>query len=515
MNGKSEKIRIDGCGLRLRRGGRFWMYEGAEVHRSFVLGHTYPDHSQVVVCEVPISDRLRANEDRLMKRGDFLRFGLLNALSTACATAGLESSTTEPRPVAVEAPSPSLAPGKEVDLVVSDVALLDPQTGNLTLHTTVVIDEGRIRAIGNDGHWIPDTTIDGKGAVLLPGLVEAHAHLREADESALEDYLEAGITTLRDMNGRPHVLRWRDEIANHARMGPRLIVASPTVANISSPHQGFPTPKTAEAGREVVDRFVSEGYDFIKIYTFLPTTAFDGIMARASERGVRVAGHAPLGVSLETLLASGLWSLEHETGLAEAVATPASAKLDAKDHRGVFQGVEIDEKRLEEVAQMVARHGVWQVATMVYWENVPPPEIARRAWEDPDVRALGHRSRLQIVKALYEAGAPLAVGSDSDAGEHLSATAIWDEMELMVEAGLPPLHVVKAATAEGARMLGLGDVGQMRVGAEADLVLVRCNPAENIRCIRDPIAVIRRGELVRHDESLQRNRDQGIDGLSH
>lgn len=167
--------------------------------------------------------------------------------------------------------------------------------------------QGRIVALPpNDQRWAAAQVVDGSGGVLMPGFVDVHVHLREAPESALTDYLRAGITTVRDMNGRPQVLKWRDEIQRGSRLGPRIVAGSPTVANISSPKEGYPTPKTTKQGRALVDGFVRQGYDFIKIYTFLPADAFKGITERALELGVRVAGHAPLAVSFEKLMSSGL-----------------------------------------------------------------------------------------------------------------------------------------------------------------------------------------------------------------
>lgn len=392
------------------------------------------------------------------------------------------------------APPPQADP---IDLVIVRATVLDPETGVLTPDRAVLIEDGRVLDIvATRSAPAARQTVDVEGGVLLPGFVDAHVHLREADESALLDYLRAGVTTVRDMNGRPGLLAWRDQIEAGTRAGPRMVVGSPTIANLSSPRQGFPTPTNADEAAAMVDRFRAEGYDFIKIYTFLPPDAFRGVADHSLSREFRFAGHAPIGVPFEDLLGSGLWSLEHLTGFAEAVATDASASADAEDNRGVFQAVEIDPARMARYARMALENGVWTVATLTYWDTTPPPGPAREAWNDPELRRLGHRSRRAMLKGLHDAGAPIAVGTDSDAGDDIAATAYWDELAAMVDAGLPPRAVIQAATIGGADMLRLPDLGRMSRGAIADLVVLRCDPIADMTCARQPVWVIRQGEVV-------------------
>jgi adenine deaminase len=80
-------------------------------------------------------------------------------------------------------------------------------------------------------------------------------------------------------------------------------------------------------------------------------------------------------------------------------------------------------------------------------------------------------------------------------------TAIHDELDHLVEAGLSPLDALRAATLEPARFLGLdGEAGIIRPGARADLILLRTNPLQNIRGVRQIEGVVLAGVPYRRDD---------------
>ena len=110
--------------------------------------------------------------------------------------------------------------------------------------------------------------------------------------------------------------------------------------------------------------------------------------------------------------------------------------------------------------------------------DTEPPVKAEPLWQ----RLEGHRATVsRNARALLDAGAPLAVGSDGPVG-----LATHLEMELMVEGGLTPRQVLVAATVGGAQLLGLSrEVGTVEPGKRADLVVLRSDPLADIRNARD------------------------------
>lgn len=378
---------------------------------------------------------------------------------------------------------------------------------------TILIRDGRIMAVGPVDAVTYDaaqvTEIDGRGRFVMPGLVDAHVHLRESTDEALIRYLRAGVTTVRDMNGRPFLLEWRDQIAAGDRAGPTLFVASPTLGNFTSPREGYPTPQTPEEGRLAVRQFYETGYDWIKVYSFLPAAAFAGIIDEAQRLGVPVAGHVPVEVGAE-VFAGGMRSIEHLTEYPDASLAESDRNRAEEDLRTVFHAGQLDLGKLEDIANRTVGAGIWNVPTIVWFDRNLPTTRVLTAWRSRELRAEGARNRRMIVRRLHEAGAHMAVGTDSDGlGEHLSPFAILDELRAMTEAGLTPAEALQAATAGGAMLLGgLDEFGTVDVGKRADLLVLFCNPTQDLSCLADIEWVIARGRLPVYEVDRERSRTQ-------
>ena len=363
---------------------------------------------------------------------------------------------------------------------------------------TVLIEDHQIIALGqNEKIAIPEGTyiIDGTAKFLIPGLVDAHVHLRHADTTDLLSYLKAGVTTIREMNGRPFLLDWRKQIEKGALLGPTLYVASPTIGNFSSPREGYPTPTTIAQVDSTINRFAEQGYDWIKVYTFLPSDMFIPIIEAAARHGIPVGGHPPLGISFDDMLK--MKSIEHLLGYLDPLMTKEAISLDEEDMRGVFHAVDYDKEGLIKLAQKTNLAGVWNCPTILFFDHRVPTERVRKAWEQPHLRKLGHENRVAIVKALHEAGADLVVGTDSDAGDDLPAEAIHEELANMLEAGMSAYQVLNAATNKAAEFLGgQSEFGTISVGKRADLIMLEHNPFEDLSSIKSPIHVMSRGNLI-------------------
>ena len=386
------------------------------------------------------------------------------------------------------------------DLAIVGVDVLTMDDDEWLVDQTVLVEGARITAIGSRARVVVPPgarVLEGQGRVLMPGLVDAHVHLRRAEQDALVRYLEAGITTARDMNGRPFVLDWRDWIEAGEFVGPRLRVASPALGNWSSPKEGYPTPETRAEAEDVVRRVHAVGYDWIKVYSFLPPEGFRGVVDAAGRLGMPVGGHVPIDTGLAEALRLGIRSVEHLTEYVASALTPEQRALDEADFRSVFGAGEVDWSVIDALIEATVAARAWNVPTLVWFDRNLPAPMAEGAWSDPDLRAQGARNRREIVRRLHAAGARLAVGTDSDAGGDLPADAIHDEIAAMVETGLEPAAVLRLATVGGARLLGLGaEQGAVRVGQRADLLLLRCDPRGDLSCLRSPEVVVTAGRVV-------------------
>jgi hypothetical protein len=171
---------------------------------------------------------------------------------------------------------------------------------------TAIVREGKIAEIGPAATVrLPEGAIriNGRDKFLMPGLADMHVHLES--EHDLDVYLAHGITTLRNMSGRPGHLKLRDEIQNETRLGPTLYVATPM---LDGDPPVWPTSRiilNAIQAETAVLEYKKTGYDFIKIYSLLSTVAFDGIITAAKKHGMRVVGHVPSYTGITRVLESG------------------------------------------------------------------------------------------------------------------------------------------------------------------------------------------------------------------
>lgn len=421
-------------------------------------------------------------------------------------------------------------------IVGTDVVAVD--TGELARNQTVLVEHGRIVHVGPaDQAEIPKRfdRVDGHGKFLAPGLADMHAHV--VDPSELRLYLASGVTFLRVMWGHPIVLELRQSVTSGAIPGPEIYTSGPVTDGEPRMHYGTAGVSTPEQARAAVRAQIDAGYDFIKVYSRLNRSSFDAIAAAAKQQGVRFAGHVPDSVPLEHAMRSGMASMEHLMGIAEATLADGAASTNfrwyvpgftefaTKVGRGDLRLEEIfDERKLRRVAQLAAETGIWNVPTLVTLRgHLLTKQEKEQRWRSQTVRYLppGVKSfwrtldammaepvgdyaagleklravDLARIKALHAAGAGLLAGTDAANPYVLWGSGVVDELELFVEAGLTPLEALRTATTNAAEYLGrTGEMGIVRTGARADLVLLGANPLVDVAAYREVAGVMAAGK---------------------
>jgi|GEM_PF-307593 len=389
---------------------------------------------------------------------------------------------TELDGVGCPAPERAPPPGRiSPDRVVAftDVNLVPMTALEVVARQTVLVEGGRIAAVGDTGTVeIPPEAvlIDARGLFLLPGLADMHVHL---GRDTLEQYLENGVTTVRNMWGFPDVHAMQSEIAAGTLAGPNIYSTSPGL-DASPPTWPYTQivndPSQAEA---VVARQQANGWQTLKIYQKLSRASYDAIVASAKRHGMDFVGHTPTDVGLERVLEAGQRSIEHLGGYERL--------LNGTGQRGPAGWAAVDPAGMPVLAEKSRLRGAWNCPTLAIQLNIgqslPPGDRQRAAM-----------NRRRMVKALQDAGAGLLVGTDSGIGITAPGTSIHDELDQFVEAGLSPYQALLGATRNAAVFLGEeGEFGVIRPGARADLLLVEGNPLLDLHTLRHPLGVMTRG----------------------
>ena len=402
----------------------------------------------------------------------------------------------------------------------------------------VMIENGRVSLIGDaDQFSVAEdvTSVDAEDYFLMPGLTEMHGHLpnsRMSDEDVrnlLFLYVANGVTTVRGMQGDPSQFALRSAIERGRLLGPKLYLAS-----VSMNGKSVTTPEEAsQRARE----YKVDGYDLIKTHEGMSLDVFDALAETASEVHIPFGGHVSDYVGLRHALASGQVSIDHLDNYVEALASSDDRVDEDRGLRGVGALLEsVDESRIPELVRATVEAGAWVVPTMVLWETAffnergsadvlserpevryMPPEMVDRWREAVDTRLesteieINRRIaslRRNVLTALHEGGANIAIGTDSPQIFSVPGFAMYHEMALYTEVGMTPYEVLEIGTRRPAEYFDATDeFGTVAVGRRADLLLLSANPTDDISHIRNRVGVMVNGRWIPSDEIERRLRN--------
>lgn len=431
-------------------------------------------------------------------------------------------------------------PGQEAQpkqLAITSVGVIDCTGTGTQPDMTLILTGDRITALGTAKDIAVPAgaqVIDGRGKFLIPGLWDMHAHCFHRPYLPL--FTANGVVGIRVMWGTAEHLKWRKEVADGSRPGPRMVLAGAPVDGPDPVWPGSIAVRTAEDGRKAVRTTKNDGYDFVKVYSLLPEGAYAAVAAEAKEQGIPFGGHVPEAVSAATASDLGQKSIEHLWGVAFAcsgkeeeqrkayladLARSGPAMLIAVHNRHLAKCLDsYDEAKAAALFARFARNGTWHVPTL----TVLRPKAYRgdkRFTQDPRLKYMlpsdraywarfvalpadqfpeplrVYRKEVAIVGSLHKAGVNLLAGTDTPGPYCFPGFGLHDELALLVEAGLSPMEALQTATRNPARFLGRDkDFGTVETGKLADLVLLDADPLQDITNTKRVVGVIVGGKLL-------------------
>ena len=434
-------------------------------------------------------------------------------------------------------------------LAIRHVSVIDGTGAPARADQTVVVSGNRISAIGAEGSVrVPNSAqiIDGRGRYLIPGVWDMHIHIRGSrlpgqasfareNEAVLPLYLANGITGVREMGGDmvDTVLKWRDEIAQGRRQGPRIVTSGPKLDGSNPIWPGSIPISTAEEAKAAVARVKNSGADFIKVYNSKPNIPRDAllvILAEGKRLGMRVTGHLSEDVPYSEAAAAGQ-DFEHIQFILRACSgtvkeTSLPTGFPSAQEMETITGT-FDPRVAKDLVDGFVRHRTWVTPTLniMYHQYlgtsdaaldprakyIPPRMLASwtdRARSQPpsavqapfplELRRAYYRRGQELLRIMREAGVLLLAGSDTGTSNpSYPGFSLHDELARLTEAGLPPMEVLRMATWNAAKWTGsLSTLGSIGNGKLADLVLLDADPLADIRNTERIRAVIVNGKLL-------------------
>lgn len=398
--------------------------------------------------------------------------------------------------------------------------LVDVVAGRLLGESTVLIDGTRIKAV-ESGHQTPSgaSEVDLSALTCLPGLIDDHTHLTNQTSSSeyvdkfhwnLADYvvrstvyarrtLLAGFTTVRNVgDSHNESAALRNAINAGIVVGPRIFTAGIPLSSTgghADPTNGYRMDLAGDPGVmqgiingpedavKAVRLHYKLGDDLIKIMPSggvldesasgdnpqLTIEEIEAVVATAHDYGFTVAAHAHGAEAIRRAVIGGVDSIEH----------------------GTFMN--------DEDMRLMKAHGTWYVPTIIagtfvaQMSKVPgyyPPQVAAKA------AAIGPQI-LATAGRAYRAGVKIAFGTDAAVYPHGENA---HELELMVQAGMPTMFVLQAATMHSAQLLKKDqDLGSVTPGKFADLIAVDGNPLDDIGIMKHVSFVMKAGVIYKQD----------------
>ena len=396
---------------------------------------------------------------------------------------------------------------------------------------TVVIDAGRITAVGADGEVdVPAGArmMDLAGHTVIPGMVGLHNHMfytaaggraAQANYTAPRLYLGAGVTTIRTTGSRrPYDdINVRSEINRGLMPGPRIQITAPYITGVDGATQ-MAQIGSPEQARRFVAYWASEGAEWIKAYTAITREDLAAAIDEAHRNGMKVTGHI-CSVSFREAVELGIDNIEH--GFATASDFIPTKQPDECPSNILVESA-IQGDPTGEVAQDVIRTmvdaGVPMTSTLAVYEpfvrgrptkdpatlDLMAPEVredylsAREAIDsNPDhpITDMHLEKAMAFERAFVEAGGVLAAGVDpTGLGGAIAGFGDQRNYQLLHEAGFTPEQVIQIMSLNGAKVLGMdGDLGSVEAGKLADLAIMEGDLTADPAAIRTVHLVFKDG----------------------
>ncbi|MBI3048066.1 MAG: amidohydrolase family protein [Acidobacteria bacterium] len=361
---------------------------------------------------------------------------------------------------------------------------------------TIVMSGGRITAAGASVQ-VPAgaTRVDFAGKTVMPGMINAHAHVQNQTKSMpmrddlvrrLRLYASYGITTAVSLGQvstgeQAEVIRLRDEQDRGALDRARVYTSGPSIRGL----------KTVEEVRQAVDRYVDQKVDRIKTHVTPQMTPdqYAALIDQAHRRGLRVAAHIFTLDEAKMVLERGVDLIAHSVRDRDV----DQAFINQLKDRNVGYIPTLTRDLSLVVYQSTPaffKEPFFQRGMAVYREQVEMISQAafqQKMRENPQTKVIEKalEQGTRNLKLLSDAGVTIAMGTDSGTDE-----GRWQgyfeqvEVEMMVKAGLTPMQAIVAATGAAAQVSRLDHLGTIAIGKAADLLVLDANPLQDIRNLR-------------------------------
>ena len=405
-------------------------------------------------------------------------------------------------------------------LIIKNVNIFNSEEGTLMGNKSVIVNGKTIEKIIDAGEETDTSTltIDGTGKTLMPGFFDMHGHLSRTDGIM---NIAAGVTSVRDMANSFDLPEIRDEFNNNTVIGPRILIMCGFIDQ-AGPYAGpiGKIIKSLDEGIEAIDFYHERGYQQIKLYSSIDPSWVKPLAKKAHTNGMRLSGHIPAYMIAEDAVKDGYDEIQHINMIALNflgdtidTRTPNRFSMVGK----YAHNIDLNGDAFKNFVSLLKEKDIVIDPTVSIFEGM----LTSKAGEpDPSFDTILDRLPIQVkrgfysgglpikeneiqnfknsydkllemIKALYDAGIRIVPGTDSMVG-----FGLHEELENYVKAGIPANEVLRIATINSAEVIGVdNELGSIKEGKLADMILIDGNPLEDISNIRRVELTIKDGNI--------------------
>ena len=426
-------------------------------------------------------------------------------------------------------PGAQQAPSRAI--VIDGATLVDVVDGTTVPDAVVVIEGARVKAAGGRGEVTPPAgarVIDARGKFVLPGLTDMHVHFRDWMP---ELFLAHGVTSVLDVaNPTEWILALKEGVEDGNIRGPRIFTTGGLLDGPPAAKGHHVLVETPQQAAEAAARLAERDIDAIKVYTHMTPELIRAAADVAHRHNLPVMGH--LGISARDAVLAGVDNIAHSTGIAFATISDPAQKA-AAINEGIrellgTQHAAMDPATFDDLIALLVERKVFIEADLVTvgkgiqprsdqfqeeWRTlfsnpklayVPAENVLRwqalHLFDRNDAERVrlfrqGFTNLTSFLRRFVKAGGKVLGASDT---QHYVPPGITlhQELELLVsELGMTPLDAIRTVTVNAGAFLRRDDVGNLRAGSLADMIVVREDPLKNLGSLRNPDVVIVNGRV--------------------
>jgi imidazolonepropionase-like amidohydrolase len=424
--------------------------------------------------------------------------------------------------------------------LISDINIIDVQTGKILAHQWIGIDSNRITNIYNTKVVSTGSTreVNGSGKFLIPGLWDMHAHYHTNFGETANLWIANGVVGLRDMNGDMNTIGYIRKLMKEGKLdGPDIVSSGPLIDGSFAPAWMADITDDSTSAVRIVNKQKADGVDFLKIVSHLNRESYFAIASEAKKLNLDFAGHIPESVSAFEAISAGQKSIEHNLGILEATSFGSDTIIQyIQSHKSRKYAVakwrmhmydflikSHSDVLLDSLIKKLANSNTWLCPTNValegigyYFEDSIMHDYRNKylSQEIKDITAncphdtLLHNTikrryefERSLLKKMLDGGVKFLAGTDYITNHVYPGFSVHDELQIFARSGFSNLQALQTATLNPAIYLNkLNDYGSIEEHKIASIIILNQNPLDNISNTKDIDAVFLKGKYFSKDD---------------